>query len=61
MTSIHLTPEEHQALLDHYRRAADPGVRLRAILLLLGAGHPWATIATRTHFRIETSVYGKTP
>ena len=35
-----------QDLLDHYRRSADPDVRLRAhILLLLDAGHPWATIS----------------
>jgi transposase len=33
-------------LLDHYRRAADPAVGHRAhILLLLGSGHPWASIA----------------
>jgi len=45
MTSIHLTPAERQALLDHYRRSADPAVGHRAhILLLLDAGHPWATI-----------------
>jgi len=46
VSSIHLTPAERQALLDHYRRSASPDVRLRAhILLLLGAGHPWATIS----------------
>jgi hypothetical protein len=45
VTSIRLTPAERQVLLDHYRRSADPAVRLRAhILLLLDAGHPWATI-----------------
>lgn len=45
MTSIRLTPAERQALLNHYRRTADPEVRLRAhILLLLDAGFPWATI-----------------
>jgi transposase len=32
--------------LDHYRRSADPDVRLRAhLLLLLSAGHPWATVS----------------
>ena len=32
-------------LLDYYRRSADPDIRHRAhILLLLAAGHPWATI-----------------
>jgi Homeodomain-like domain len=46
VTSIRLTPAERQALLDHYRRAADPEVRLRAhILLLLDAGFLWVTIA----------------
>jgi transposase len=45
VTSILLTPAERQTLLDHYRRFADPGVGHRAhILLLLDAGHPWATI-----------------
>jgi putative transposase len=45
VTSIRLTPTERQDLLDHYRRSADPDVRHRAhILLLLAAGHPWATI-----------------
>src|SRR5262249_54788012 len=34
------------ALLGHYRRAADPDVRHRAhILLLLDAGHQWATVS----------------
>jgi transposase len=46
MPSITLTPAERQTLFDHYRRSADPEVRLRAhILLLLDAGHPWATIS----------------
>lgn len=46
MNSIRLTPAERQGLLDHYRRSADPEVRLRAhILLLLDAGHPWATVS----------------
>lgn len=45
MASIRLSPGERQGLLGHYRRSADPEVRLRAhILLLLDAGHPWATI-----------------
>jgi transposase len=40
-----LSADAHKALLGHYRRAVDPEVRLRAhILLLLDAGHPWATI-----------------
>ena len=45
MTSISLSPADRNALLDHYRRSADPDVRVRAhIPLLLDAGHPWATI-----------------
>jgi transposase len=41
-----LTPSDRQTLLGHYRRSADPDVRLRAhILLVLDAGHPWATIS----------------
>jgi transposase len=41
-----LTPAERRDLLDYYRRSAGPEVRLRAhILLLLEAGHPWATIS----------------
>lgn len=46
MSSIALSPGDHKTLLAHYRRAADPDVRLRAhILLLLDAGFPWATIS----------------
>jgi putative transposase len=46
MPSILLTPADRQTLLDYYRRDADPQVRLRAhILLLLAAGHPWATVS----------------
>jgi transposase len=46
VTSIRLTQAERRGLLDHYRRAAGPEVRLRAhILLLLDAGHPWATVS----------------
>src|SRR3954453_3474004 len=47
VTSIRLAPAERQVLLDHYRRSADPAVAHRAhILLLLDAGHPWATVCT---------------
>src|SRR5215212_6437868 len=46
MPSILLTPADRQTLLDHYRRSADPQVRLRAhILLLLAAGYPWAMVS----------------
>jgi putative transposase len=45
VTSIRLTRVERQERLDHFRRAADAEVRLRAhILLFLADGHPWATI-----------------
>ena len=45
MTSIQLTAEDRNALLDHYRRDPDPQVRLRAhLLLLLAEGYRWATI-----------------
>jgi transposase len=47
VSSISLSPGDHNALLAYYRRAADPDVRLRAhILLLLDARFPWATIST---------------
>src|SRR5262249_5488948 len=46
MARLNLTLAERRALLDHYRRSADPDVRLRAhVLLLLDAGHPWATVS----------------
>ena len=46
MHGIPLTPAERRDLLDHYRRATAPAVRFRAhILLLLDAGHPWATVS----------------
>jgi len=45
MPSISLSPTDRQAILGHYRRSADPDVRFRAhVILLLDAGHPWATI-----------------
>jgi transposase len=44
--SFRLAPAERKVLLAHYRRSAEPDVRLRAhILLLLDAGHPWATVS----------------
>src|SRR3954471_24650551 len=46
MRSTCLTPQERERLLTHYRRSPEPDVRLRThILLLLDAGHPWATIS----------------
>ena len=46
MTSIRLTPAERQALIDYFRRSADPAVGHRAhILLLLDTEQPWATIS----------------
>jgi transposase len=44
--SVRLSSADRNALLGHYRRAADPDVRHRAhILLLLDAGHQWATVS----------------
>jgi transposase len=55
MPRIHLTPSDREALLGHYRRAADPGVRLRAhIVLLLDAEHPWATISAVLFCSLDT-------
>jgi transposase len=46
MDIVRLSPTDRQALLGYYRRSADPGIRLRAhILLLLDAGYPWATVS----------------
>ena len=55
MASIRLTEEGRRQLLDRYRRAADPDVRLRAhILLLLDAGHPWATVSAVLFCSVST-------
>jgi putative transposase len=61
--SIRITPTQRQALLDQYRKGANPRVRLRAhILLLLAQGYSWAVIAgvlfcsTRTIARWKTRV-----
>src|SRR3954462_11877400 len=55
MPGIHLSPAERQALLGHYRRSTDPEVRLRAhILLLLDAGHPWATVGAVLFCSVST-------
>lgn len=44
--SIQLKSKERKTLLEHYRKASDPAVRLRAhILLLLADGRPWSQIA----------------
>jgi transposase len=44
-SSITLRPDERNALLDFYRHAADPALRLRAhIILLLADGYTWQTI-----------------
>src|SRR5262249_7817469 len=51
----HLTSADRQTLLDHYRRAADPAIRLRShILLLLDAGHPWVTISLVLFCSLDT-------
>ena len=45
-SSILLTPEERNTLLDCYRSDRDPQLRLRAhIVLLLAAGYTWAVVA----------------
>lgn len=45
VSRIRLTPAKRRELLDHYRSATEPDVRLRShILLLLDDGYPWATI-----------------
>src|SRR3954465_164076 len=45
--SLDLTPEQRSRLLDLYRGSPDPEVRFRShILLLLGDGHTWLTVAT---------------
>jgi putative transposase len=44
--SVTLDARQRQALLDRYRKGADPDVRFRAhILLLLADGHTWQTVA----------------
>jgi putative transposase len=46
VASICLSPAARQWLLERYRRATDPDVRLRAhILLLLDDGHAWTTVS----------------
>src|SRR5262245_11927922 len=46
-SSISLRPDQRNALLRHYRRAARPDWRLHAhVLLLFADGVAWATIAT---------------
>jgi putative transposase len=61
--SIRMTPAHRQALVEQYRKGANPRVRLRAhILLLLAEGYSWAVIAgvlfcsTRTIARWKTRV-----
>src|SRR4051812_6453391 len=50
-----LPPPERERLLTHYRRSPEPDMRLRAhILLLLDAGHPWATISAVLFCSVST-------
>jgi transposase len=52
---MRLTPVERQVLLGHYRHSPDPGVRLRAhILLLLASGYPWATVSAVLFCSVST-------
>ena len=55
MPSIHLSRAEYQTIVGLYRRSADPDVRLRShILLLLHAGHPWATVSAVLFCSVST-------
>jgi putative transposase len=55
MPSIRLTPTDRQVLMAHYRRSSCAEVRLRAhILLLLDAGHPWATVSAVLFCSVST-------
>jgi putative transposase len=55
MTSIRLTSAERRDVLALYRRTGDPQIRLRShILLLLDAGHPWATIGAVLFCSVST-------
>jgi transposase len=55
MLSFPLTLPDRQRLLGHYRQATDPEIRLRThILLLLDAGHPWATISAVLFCSVST-------
>src|SRR5262249_33797452 len=60
MTSILLTADDRNTLLDHYRSGPDPQVRLRAhLLLLLADGYPCATIAAVLFTSPDTIARGK--
>src|SRR5262249_55236679 len=55
MAHLLLTSPDQNALLAHYRRSTQPPVRLRShILLLLDAGHPWATISAVLFCSVST-------
>src|SRR3954463_14878702 len=55
MSSMFRSLAERGAVLRYYRQAAEPEVRLRAhILLLLDAGHPWATISAVLFCSVST-------
>src|ERR1043166_8757693 len=44
--SIRLAPKERKIVLEYYRKASDPAIRLRAhILLLLAEDYSWREIA----------------
>jgi len=52
---ITLKPSERKTLLEHYRKSTDPGIRLRAhILLLLDDGQPWSQIARMLYTSTST-------
>jgi putative transposase len=59
--SIRITPTQRQALVDQYRKGANPRVRLRAhILLLLAEGYSWAVSAGVLFCSTRTIARGKT-
>jgi putative transposase len=52
---IDLSPAQHTALLDRYRKDPDPEVRFRShILLLLDDGHTWVTVAAMLFWSSRT-------
>jgi transposase len=55
MPSIRLSTADRNTLLGHYRRSADPDIRLRAhILLLLADSYPWATVSAVLYCSLDT-------
>ena len=54
-SSISLTADERNTLLDHYRADPDPALRLRAhIILLLAEGYSWSLITAVLFYSTQT-------